>query len=317
MASLVEQLREHVAQLSGPALAVCHGYDDADYKAFIDELNCPRWLRGHDAGNHIPSAWPAAGSYQTILLPLPKGRGPLELALAATCSVLTSESQLLLFGHNDFGIKSAGTVLQKFFSTVDTASIGGKGRIFVGSGAYKTDYKLGDFVETTASGLVTYPGLFAKGKLDDATALLIENLPDILPSAQILDYACGIGMLGRNILLKQPQAILTQVDYDPLAIVAAQQNLPSAISICKSQPANITGQYDLIISNPPIHAGQVLSYQLLTKLLAALPKLLTGNGAAYFVTQVTVPVAKLAAEMKLATTEVAASRSFRVTKITR
>ena len=59
-----------------------------------------------------------------------------------------------------------------------------------------------------------------------------------------------------------------------------------------------------------------MSHRIAEALVAALPRLLAPHGAALVVAQRTVPLARWAAERKLAATEVAASKSFVVMRIT-
>lgn len=302
-------------------LLVAHGDEPRVYL----QLGQNVWMRA--AGSAItPQAWHETDQrYQAIFLPLPKGKATLDLCLSCVSPLLAQGGSLYLFGANDAGIKSADSALEKHFANISVAAVGGKGRIFAAQQPLQTDVvSLEKFAAHSSLPIAgqnidfaSYPGLFAKGQLDKATELLIAHLPKIAPFAHVLDYACGLGVLGRAVQLQQPTAKLLLADYDPLAVHAAQQNVPDAATTCIANPENVRNAFDLVISNPPIHTGQALDYDIVIRLIACLHNMLTPDGAAYLVTQVTVPVARFAHESKLAATEVAASSGFRVTRISR
>jgi 16S rRNA (guanine1207-N2)-methyltransferase len=110
-------------------------------------------------------------------------------------------------------------------------------------------------------------------------------------------------------------AKLTAVDNNPLALLATTENVPNATTILCGDPKQLQGEYDFIFSNPPIHEGKELSFIIVNDLVQSLPKLLKKNGAAYIVAQITVPIARMAKQADLECIEIAASRSFRVSKI--
>jgi len=252
------------------------------------------------------------------LLPLPRGKEALHYCLHAAASVLADNGHVLLYGMNDLGIKSAGKVAGGIFASVECIHTGNHGRIWR---LAKPDTKVvknkpDDFASGTPPH-VTYPGLFAGGKLDDSTALLIANLPHINSNAAVLDFACGIGVIAAAVRRAQPTCRIAAVDHDPLALLATARNVPDVTCQLMGQPVGITGTYDYVFSNPPIHEGNTQSFHIVHDLVMALPQLLNKGGAAYIVAQVTVPVARLAKEARLECSAVAATRSFRVSCVTR
>lgn len=141
------------------------------------------------------------------------------------------------------------------------------------------------------NGLVSYPGLFAKGALDKATELLITHLPDVSAGADVLDYACGIkGMIARHI----EKANLTLIDYDPAGVAGRRQNVPGAVYLRRYQPEK-TIRPNMILSSAtrPYMKGSFIVPRVVGEMLAEMPRLLKRHGAAYLVTQVTVPVARV------------------------
>ena len=104
---------------------------------------------------------------------------------------------------------------------------------------------------------ITDNGVFSVGKMDTASDILIQTIPPLTGS--LLDMGCGYGSIG-IVLAKEYDLKLTQADINPRAISLSKQN--AAInkvdsSVIQSDSFNqITGFFDTIAINPPIHAGK-------------------------------------------------------------
>lgn len=113
------------------------------------------------------------------------------------------------------------------------------------------------------------PGVFCSNKLDDGTAFLLENLPNI--SGDVLDICCGAGVIGISLKKEQPSLQLTLSDCNHWAILATEANLKRNQVIgnvlVSDMFSEITQAYDCIIANPPFHAGFDTSYGPTFKLL--------------------------------------------------
>ncbi len=74
-------------------------------------------------------------------------------------------------------------------------------------------------------------GVFAKDRVDFGTHVLLQHLPPFAEE-QVLDIGCGVGVIGLLVAKAYPKTKIT-LSYQ-----------------------NITGQYNVILSNPPIRAGK-------------------------------------------------------------
>ena len=112
---------------------------------------------------------------------------------------------------------------------------------------------------------ITDTGVFAKGGVDDATHVLLENLPEISKGARVLDIGCGYGAVG-VVLSRIYGADIIMSDVNERALGLARRNLElnsASATIVKSDGfADITGRFDYIILNPPIHAGKPVIYKI-------------------------------------------------------
>jgi len=127
----------------------------------------------------------------------------------------------------------------------------------------------------------TDSGVFSKDHVDYATGLLLANLPPLTGS--LLDMGCGYGCIG-IILAKVWGLDVTQCDVNPNAVNLTELNRESnsadtavIVSDCFD---NITGKFDAITLNPPIHAGKAVTYKMYDESIEHL----NDNGRLFIVT---------------------------------
>ena len=128
--------------------------------------------------------------------------------------------------------------------------------------------------------LVSGAGVFSRGHLDHATAVLFRETE---PPAQgrFLDLGCGYGVIGLAIARAVPLATVTGVDVNERAIALANENaralgVEGRFVACLPDAVPSDATYDEIWSNPPIRIGKAALHELL---LAWLPRLAPGGRA--------------------------------------
>jgi 16S rRNA (guanine1207-N2)-methyltransferase len=113
--------------------------------------------------------------------------------------------------------------------------------------------------------LVSGSGVFSRGHLDHATAVL----------GRFLDLGCGYGVIGLAIAAAVPLASITAVDVNDRAIALANENaramgVQGRFIACRPEQVPSSDVYDEIWSNPPIRIGKEALHGLL---LTWLPRL--------------------------------------------
>lgn len=260
-----------------------------------------RWRRYAVGGS--ASIEPPKGPFTAAALRLPRSREALELSLHLLAAKLPEGAPLYLLGRNDEGIKSAGKRLRGLFGSVETLDTRRHARLWRGRReASSARASIEDFVQhhtlTLPSGpaeLRSYPGCFAKGRLDPGTALLLRHLGRALdPSPRaVLDLACGIGVIGAALAPLLPEAKLDGCDLDALSVHAATRNVAYHRLGLGDGPHALEpppGGWDLIVSNPPLHRGFDEDVGILHAWIEALPALLSAQGRALLVVQRQRPV---------------------------
>ena len=109
----------------------------------------------------------------------------------------------------------------------------------------------------------TDTGVFSAGGMDGNTDLLLQNLPAL--SGSLLDMGCGCGCIG-IVLAKEYGLELTQVDINPkavrLTIENCKQNGVVSNAFVSDCFEHVTGKFDTVVINPPIHAGKEVVYNM-------------------------------------------------------
>ena len=112
----------------------------------------------------------------------------------------------------------------------------------------------------------TDAGVFSKKMVDYGSQVLLNAL-SIEDEARLLDVGCGYGPLGIS-LAKVYQLEVTMVDINNRAIELAKWNAEKngvQATIFQSDLYQaVQGQFDAVISNPPIRAGKAVVHQVIT-----------------------------------------------------
>lgn len=246
------------------------------------------------AGGGVPSAdWPETSmSFGGGLLRLPKDKRELTMSAHLITARLAAGASLYVYGGNDEGIRSAAKLLGEL-GAVDTMTAHSHGRVLrvrieipSTRGALDAWRETHPLVIGTARDWVSYPGTFAGGSLDPATALLIDHLPIPLCGSHILDFACGSGVIGAALRARTSDFTLTGIDNDALARRAAAENIPNATWHWGTSLAVAgSARFDMIVSNPPFHEGVRETLSIIDALIADAPHHLTPDGQLWLVTQ--------------------------------
>lgn len=134
----------------------------------------------------------------------------------------------------------------------------------------KSELKLGMLQITNLRGhnleVYTASGIFSVKKVDRGTWTLIENMK--IYGKEILDFGCGIGLVGIIYSLEKPNSKVTFLDINQRAIKITKMNIKKlGIKNTKTLQSDlfgkVNGKFDNILSNPPISAGMETCYKII------------------------------------------------------
>ncbi len=287
------------------------------------ELPCESWQRWGGAG---ASAWPQPGEVDLVALRIPKGREALEMSTHAVLSRLKPRGRFFLYGANDEGIRSADRGLSDWLDDLLTMEAKRHCRVWSGrlkesAGPFRDELR--DWHEEVsvelpggAAKLISIPGLFAHGRLDPGTSLLLDalaTLPAPRRAASVLDYGCGAGVICVALRQRAPGASIHALDRDALALHAAAQNLDATFHQGDGWSAiDPALRFDLVASNPPLHSGKDQDLDSLVDLADGARRQLAKRGRLVLVTQRPLPMGPILRERFHDVELMSENRSFRV-----
>ena len=70
--------------------------------------------------------------------------------------------------------------------------------------------------------LTSGSGVFAQGRLDIGTGVLLREVAPPVDARDVLDLGCGYGVIGLAVALAVPEARVTAVDVNERALLLAQ-----------------------------------------------------------------------------------------------
>lgn len=167
------------------------------------------------------------------------------------------------------------------------------------------------------------PGVFGWDKIDKGSAYLIEHLDNFLmtlpePPKNALDLGCGYGYLSLN--LQHLDIPVTATDNNAAAILACERNFNrypiNGKVVAASCAQGIQEKFDLIICNPPFHAGFSTDGDLTDRFVKAAYDRLNSRGIACFVTNLHIPLERKATRYFHQAEVIAANGNFKLVRLT-
>lgn len=254
-------------------------------------------------GGRAASAWPPDGPFDAAILRLPRGWAAFAMDLHAAAARVSEGAPVMLYGAKDEGVASAPKHVDGLLDGAESVLVKRHARVLLARRtAAPARGAVEDWEETVTAevpggtvALVSYPGLFAHGRLDPGTAALLEVLPEVKAGARVLDFGCGAGIIARVVRERAPEARVTLLDVDALALHAARRNVPGGDPVLSDGWAGLAPRerFDLILSNPPLHRGKEEDFGALVALVKEASGRLRPSGALVVVVQRTAGAGKL------------------------
>ena len=267
--------------------------------------------------------------YQAIRYRISKEKALVHHLINTAWHLLEPGGELILSGAKNEGIKTYLNKAGGLFGT--QADIRKEGSLYQGRIAKsltmpgvwldEQDYsKLRIIGAQNGVELLSKPGVFGWNKIDPGSALLVEQLDEVLLQLQpqsLLDLGCGYGYLTLMAQCLHHFERIVATDNNAAAIRACQanvkaRNIPQAEVIADDCAISLEETFDLILCNPPFHRGFDHDKQLTGKFLAATSRLLKPKGQALFVVNRFIPLERLAQSDFQPIRLIAENRSYQV-----
>ena len=246
------------------------------------------------------------------------------MMLDCAATLLAKDGVLWLAGENKAGIKSADKQLQSYFGQVRKLDNARHCSLFEAEARLNLDpfnplnYRDQWVLNCNNSGIsvISYPGVFAHGRLDDGTALLLHALATTELNGDVLDFACGAGVIGACIAARHPDTSVTLLDTNALALKAStgtlEANQLEGLVLPSDGLSEINDSFDVIVSNPPIHVGARTDNQLGMRLLESVHEYIRPGGRLILVANVHLPYENWLSARFKRFSELAANDNYKV-----
>lgn len=271
-----------------------------------------------------------AASFDSILFRVSKERAVSHHIINQASVLLKRGGMLMLSGEKTDGVKTYARHACKLFA--DSCQPQKLGNYYLARLTnYRDDQKPLDdknYLALRPIGspnnlpLQSKPGIFGWNKIDQGSALLLNQLPHFLQSfgeakqpQSLLDLGCGYGFLACA-AAQQGFTQITATDNNAAALRACKANF-AALEVDGTVIAGDAGSqieecFDAIICNPPFHQGFNIDSELTAKFLLASKRLLAPRGRALFVVNNFIALEKKAQDYFPRVREVARSGSFKL-----
>lgn len=241
---------------------------DPEFQASLPEARfaytvMPSGLSG--PGRDVPLPWQIRETFDTVVLMAPKSRDRLRMMLFLCASLLEVGGSLILVAPN----RGAGGAMSELEMFGEITRLGSKAhhKAAMIRTSRREPFNLDTF-ETiaevaTPDGPLTcswFPGVFAAGRLDPGTALLMDHLPPTGMHAMDLGTGCGV----LTAFLARRSFNTCGFDADAFAVEATIRTIArNELGVTMGWGTVIEGHgnsepddlCDLIVSNPPFHEG--------------------------------------------------------------
>ncbi|GEM_PF-39090 len=230
-----------------------------------------------------------------------KGKERFPILLAQAADFLTPEGALLVVGHKTHSIKPFEKLAGDYFARVSKirSKSGhtllccekppGPPRIVPtrptgDSDARPTELTVQDPHDGTTLRFRAAPGVFAAGRLDEGTTLLLEEM-EVGDASTICDLGCGAGPLGIAAAHRAPRSRVIMVDINQTAVYSAGVNcrlneITNAVCGVTDGLAGFpAGSFDTILCNPPFHLEHLADTETAQRLIAESYRALRSGGS--------------------------------------
>lgn len=230
-----------------------------------------------------------------LMLSTDKGNARVQSELRGAHSALREGGKAYLLMHKDQGAKRYEREAEALFGELTVLAKSGGWRLTRAVRTNGGTLPVGK-ISFNAAGLdlVAEPGVFAAGKLDPGSSVLLDVVDfSVCIGQRVLDIGCGYGVLSLKASLAG--ADVTALDDDLLAVRSTYQNARHYgldVRVLHSDVNSALAEeerFDQVIMNPPFHVAKTVLLEVPKAFLAAAWKHLKPGGTLTLVANQALP----------------------------
>ncbi|MDN5568194.1 MAG: class I SAM-dependent methyltransferase [Paracoccus sp. (in: a-proteobacteria)] len=236
--------------------------------------------RGFRVATHVDA------DFDLAVVRLPRAKAAARARIADVAGRLAPGSAMWIDGQKTDGVDALLKELRKIAPVSDVHSKA-HGKIFRVT-IPETDWMPADWpsrATEVAPGFTTLPGVFSADGIDPGSQMLVDHLPEKLPT-RMVDLGAGWGWLSAQVLTRPGIEVLHLVEADHAAIESARQNVtdPRAkFHWADARDFRLPDPVNGIVMNPPFHEGRQADPKLGAAFIATAARMLTGAGKLWMV----------------------------------
>lgn len=247
-------------------------------------------LASKAAGQHFfGAACDDIEKYDGAIIYMPKSKEQAAMLIANMTSCVKEQGHIFLVGENKSGIKGAPKLFDRVSMTTNKIDSARHCALYCAQLEKPIVFDINKWVQfkeleikDTRINIAFLPGVFSAGELDAGTKLLLDNISPKI-SGEVLDFACGAGIIGCAIAASYQDINLTLCDVSALALHCTELSLEKNHLKGRVVPSNglndIAGKFNAIVTNPPFHTGIKTDYSVTEKFINEAKSRLLANAS--------------------------------------
>ncbi|MDO4697088.1 MAG: 16S rRNA (guanine(1207)-N(2))-methyltransferase RsmC [Pasteurellaceae bacterium] len=185
-----------------------------------------------------------------------------------------SGQEMLIIGENRSGVRSVEKMLEPFgeIAKIDSARRCGLYHFALQQPPEFICRKFWKSYPLQGLQIFALPAVFSSAELDNGSKVLLSTFEQGEKlKGKVLDLGCGAGVIGAYLKQQFPAIKLTMSDIHAMALASSRRTLAEnqldGDVLASDVFSDISGRFDLIVSNPPFHDGIDTAYQAVETLI--------------------------------------------------
>jgi len=230
-------------------------------------------------------------NFDFVLIKTPKSHAMLEDQLARIKPFLSEKTSVIAAAMAKSIHTSTLSLFENYIGLTKTSLAKKKARLIFSQvdeniPDKKSPYPKTYVLENTGYKIINHANVFSREKLDVGTRFFLQHIPQSDKHKNIIDLACGNGVVGLIAAEKNPDAEIMFIDESYMAVASAKENMSLNMENYMSAQFKVndglTGvekeSADLILNNPPFHQNNAIGDEVAWQMFKQSKQVLKKNG---------------------------------------